>query len=138
VNYWDSSAIIPLLIREPQTAHYSRLQDTDAMVTWWVAPVECCSAISRKLREGVLGSADFAAAMRLLGELRSTWVEIEPNDQIRQTAIRLLSHHHLRAADALHLSAALIASRFDPHSMRFLTEDEALKRIAEKEGFAVE
>ena len=44
--------------------------------------------------------------------------------------------HPLRAADALQLGVALVASNFEAHSARFLTEDARLKEAAEKEGFA--
>ncbi len=41
VSYWDSSAIIPLLIREPDTEQReAELRKIEQMVTWWGSSAE--------------------------------------------------------------------------------------------------
>ena len=50
-------------------------------------------------------------------------------------ARRLLRIHPLRAADALQLSAAVIASEHRPTTLSFVTLDNNLERAARREGF---
>lgn len=49
----------------------------------------------------------------------------------------LLELHPLRAADALHLAAALLAVEERPQGLGFVTFDLRLADAAEREGFAV-
>lgn len=138
MTYWDSAAIVPLLIAEKQTARYAKLRDRETIVTWWGTPVECVSALARKLREQTLTPVGFAAAFVFLDQLQKSWTEIQPSPQLRQTATKLLRIYPLRAADVLQLAAAIVASDFDPAGRRFLSEDERLKNAAATEGFLVD
>ena len=45
--------------------------------------------------------------------------------------------HPLRAADALQLGAALVATDLEPAGLELVTLDERLATAAEKEGFTV-
>lgn len=58
-------------------------------------------------------------------------------ERVRERARRLLESHPLRAADALQLAAALIASEEEPKDLPFVTLDRRLALAAEKEGFKV-
>ena len=107
------------------------------MLVWWATPVECASALQRLVREGGLGAAGALAAVARLRELEKHWNEVEPTQQVRQQAERLLRLHPLRATDALQLAAAVIAADYDPVSLSFVTADERLAAAAAKEGFAV-
>jgi uncharacterized protein len=51
--------------------------------------------------------------------------------------MRLLRVHPPRAADAVQLAAALVATSEDPSQFAFLTSDRQLREAAEKEGFTV-
>ncbi len=137
MSYWDSAAIVPLLIVEKRTAYYSKLRERETIVTWWGTPVECASALARKFRERTLTAGGFAASLSFLDQLQKNWTEIQPSVPLRQAAIRFLRIYPLRAADALQLAAAVVASDFDPAGRRFLSEDDRLKSAAEGEGFVV-
>ena len=137
VTYWDASALVPLLLREPTSELYRRLAREVRVTTWWGSAVECVSAIERRGREGE-AAAVTAAAHRNLNELIGDWREIHPSESLRRAAIRLIRASGIRSGDALQLGAALIASNFEPHSIRFLTEDARLKTAAEREGFLVD
>jgi uncharacterized protein with PIN domain len=51
VKFWDSSALVPLLVAEPATPAILALHAEDPeIVTWWATAVECTSALVR--REG--------------------------------------------------------------------------------------
>ena len=107
------------------------------MLVWWETAVECASALERLVREGGLDAAGTRAAMVRLRELEKHWNEVEPTQQVRSQAERLLRLHPLRAADALQLAAAIIAADYEPKGLTFVTADERLAVAAAKEGFEV-
>jgi predicted nucleic acid-binding protein len=138
VTFWDSSAVVPLLVSEPATARReSQLRTDPSIVVWWGTPVECASALQRLVREASLPADDVGAAESRLRLLERQWIEVEPTQAVRRQAERLLRLHPLRAADALQLAAALIVCHHDPAALPFLTADERLATAARREGFAV-
>lgn len=106
------------------------------MTVWWATAVECVAALARREREGVSTDATERALERLEA-LRGAWDEIEPDETVRQRAIRLLRVHRLRAADALQLSAAIAAIGDQPPSVPLVTLDERLADAARREGLTV-
>jgi hypothetical protein len=138
VKYWDSSAIVPLLVTEPASERVRKIHAADAAtVTWWATPVECASAFARLEREGGMSQASFADALARLRRAAATWAETSPSMAVREQAIRLVRIHHLRAADATQLAAAIIAADYQPSSLEFVTLDTRQAEAAEKEGFRV-
>ncbi len=136
--FWDSSALIPLVIEGPQTVTMRDLaQKDDDIVAWWGSPVECFSAFARLRREGFLKTAEEDRVRRLLTIMSDAWTEIEPGKDVRDAAERLLLLHPLRAADSLQLAAALIWSGAKPKGFRFVCLDQRLREAARNEGFAV-
>ena len=107
MRFWDSSALVPLLVRQATSRKLRSLYRADtAVVAWWGSCVECESAISRLEREGLLKARAALAARRRLDLFAVTWQEVQPVDTLRDVARRLLRVHDLRAADALQLAAA--------------------------------
>jgi uncharacterized protein len=76
-------------------------------------------------------------ALQRLRQLTTGWHEVDPSDEIRETAARFLRVHPLRAADALQLAAAFAAAERRPASLEIVTLDGRLANAARKEGFAV-
>jgi len=138
MRFWDASGIVPLLVRQARTREMEHLlaQDPD-MVTWWGTPVECLSALMRLAREGRLTDDDVRDAERRLHALRNSWDEVLPGEACRRTAERMLRVHALRAADAMQLAAALIASDHDPGRLEIVCLDQRLIEAGNKEGFAL-
>jgi hypothetical protein len=136
--FWDTTAVLPLLMAEPATADCrSWLATSPRPVVWWGTGVECASALARRRREGC-SEADVAAATVRLEYLASRWSEIVPSDEVRGHARRLLNRHPLRAPDALHLAAALTWADARPNaSFRFQSRDHRLVEAARAEGFSV-
>src|SRR5437773_7755460 len=100
MRFWDSSAVIPLLVPEVMTGPMQKLFDGDPIiVAWWATEIECTSAIARQHRLGQLRDEIAAEAFSRLSALQTSWHEVEPSDEIRESAKRLLRVHDLRTAD---------------------------------------
>jgi predicted nucleic acid-binding protein len=138
MKFWDSSAILPLLLAEPTTRAMQTIVAKDStMLVWWATEVECASALARLVREDALEDAATRLAFDRLRQLASGWHEIDPSDAIREAAVRFLRVHALRAGDALQLAAAFVAAERRPPSLEVVTLDERLAGAARKEGFDV-
>lgn len=106
-------------------------------MVWWGTRVECVSSLARLEREGAAPATRLAAAFKRLAVLSEAWREIAPSSLVRETAVRLLRVHPLRAADSLQLAAALVAANDEPGSLPFVTFDERLADAARREGFEI-
>jgi predicted nucleic acid-binding protein len=138
VKFWDASAIVLLLVTEESTRRLQAIAAKDsAMLVWWGSPVECISALARLERDDGLNSPAMTLALQRLRQLSSGWHEIDPSDEIRETAARFLRVHPLRAADALQLAAAFAAAERRPASLEIVTLDNPLADAARREGFAL-
>jgi predicted nucleic acid-binding protein len=138
MRFWDSSAIIPLCLKEKTSeAMKGLMKDDEDIVVWWTTRIECLSVLSRRQRESMLPSGDEAKARAVLSALAATWSEIQPTEAVRLRAERLLSIHPLRSADALQLASALIWAQETPRGLDFVCLDQNLREGALKEGFFV-
>lgn len=138
MRFWDTSALVPLIVQERRSEEVTRLLEADrGMTVWWATPVECASAIARYERGGIVTTDGANDASDALRELQADWTEIPPSARLRELARRLLRTHPLRAADALQLAAALIAAEEEPETLGFVCLDERLTHAAQREGFTV-
>jgi len=138
MNYWDSSAVIPLCVQEGNSATMRDIAMRDDMiVTWWGSVVECRSAFSRLRREEVITMKEEDQLIRLLDMLAASWMEILPVEEVRTIATRLLLAHPLRAADSLQLASALVWAGKVPRDHAFICLDNRLREAARKEGFRI-
>ncbi|MGB6604757.1 MAG: type II toxin-antitoxin system VapC family toxin [Steroidobacteraceae bacterium] len=138
MRFWDSSALLPLLVDESTRERLvARLEEDGEVLSWWGTPVEIASALARREREQLLTADDVSRTLAALRELAASWHEIVPSDTVRRTAERLLRTHALRGADSLQLAAALIAADHDPGSLELVCLDERLTLAARREGFTV-
>lgn len=138
MKFWDSSALVPLLVEEEATLLLRDLYlGEPGAIAWWGTPVECASAVSRLEREDKLSPTAATEALERLDALARHWHRIEPLDAVLETARRLLRVHPLRAADALQLAAAFLASEGRPSTLEFVCLDERLAIAAQREGFPV-
>ena len=138
MKFWDASAIVPLLVAEPTTRPLQALAGRDPdMLVWWGSEVECVSALARLERDATLDAKAVSIAFERLKQLADGWHEVEPSDILRESAVRFLRVHPLRAADALQLAAAFMSAERRPASLQVVTLDERLADAARKEGFAL-
>lgn len=135
MTFWDASAVVALLVREPVSTQAHRcFEESTQQLVWWATEVECVSAISRREREGVLDLRASTDALRRLDALARQWVEVQPLHSVRSLARRLLRVHPLRAADALQLAAALTVAEQASDAISFVSMDRRLLEAATREG----
>jgi predicted nucleic acid-binding protein len=138
VRFWDSSAVVPLLIAQDASSRAAAwVAADDTIVLWTLTPVEVVSALRRLVRERSLEEDTAWLAETRLDELvRSCHliVDVEP---VKSLATRLLRLHPLRAFDALQLGAALLWAEGHPRGRTVHTLDGRLAVAAQREGFLV-
>jgi predicted nucleic acid-binding protein len=138
MRFWDSSALLGLVIQEKESHILDLLSESDPDISvWWGTRVEGASAVSRLEREGKLEAKEVEQSLQDLIDTIQAGSEIQPSEAIRTSAIRILRMHPLRAADALQLAAAFHASEGHPPSLEFVCLDARLALAAAKEGFRV-
>jgi predicted nucleic acid-binding protein len=138
VKFWDTSAFVPLLIDQGLSETLRKLAESDpSIAVWWGTRVEVISALSRLEREGALDAKGVNEVAGAMLALIRHGLEMEPSEAIRDTAIRILRTHPLRAADAFRLAAALHAAEAMPATMDFVCTDAKLALAASKEGFRI-
>jgi predicted nucleic acid-binding protein len=136
MTFWDASAVVALLVKEPaSTLAHAWFKDDSLQLVWWATEIECASALARLESEGALGEAAATTAFERLRQLSAGWQEVAASDAVRETAVRLLRVHPLRAADATQLAAAFVAAERRPASLEVVTLDLRLAAAARKEGF---
>ncbi|MDQ8208991.1 type II toxin-antitoxin system VapC family toxin [Coraliomargarita sp. SDUM461003] len=138
MNFWDSSAILPLLVSEA-TSRSTRayLEKQPDVAVWWATPVECMSALARKEREGRLNLSQMVLAKKNLDEVMRNSVVVGASDRVRLLAQKLLRRYPLRAADSLQLAAACVLAGDATGDYGFVCNDERLAIAASKEGFEI-
>jgi uncharacterized protein len=135
VRYWDTSALVPLLVTEPRTeAMRSLLSEDDRIVTWAWTVVEFTSAIERRAHEGRLNRVGRRTALERLELLAAAWDEVTNVLAVRRHARAVLARYALRAADAAQLGAALVAAPEERRGFGFVCLDGQLSEAAEREG----
>jgi uncharacterized protein len=138
MRFWDSSAILPLCVKEQNTDRIAELLALDGdMVVWWATRIECVSAVARRYREHIFSAKARDQALSIITALAGSWSEVLPTEALRLRAERLLMVHPLRAADALQLAAALVWAEAAPQGLEFASLDQHLSEAAAREGFAV-
>jgi uncharacterized protein len=136
--FWDSSAIVPLLVPElrSETLTQHIASDTEPVI-WWTTPLECQSAIQRRHRELAFTTNELTASNERLRQFLQHADTVSPTDEVRRRAARLLAVHPLRAADALQLASALLWCEEQPNGEMFVSLDARLRDAAAREGFTL-
>lgn len=138
MRFWDTSAVMPLIVVEVASTVARRILRADMeMAVWWGTRLECVAGFNRLSREGVFKEENLEEAMSRLRILSGGWTEIRPDDGARHLAENLSGKHPLKAADALQLAAALRWREGDTEGAGFVCLDRTLRRAATDEGFDV-
>jgi predicted nucleic acid-binding protein len=139
VRFWDSSAVLPLLVTEPGTNFaIARLREDPSLALWALTRLELASSIERRFRERRLTAPQRRQALSDIARLCGDAHEVTDVLAVRERAAALLAHHALRAADACQLAAALVVADANPGaSLEFVVLDRRLAAAADIEGLNV-
>ena len=98
MQYWDTSALVPLLVEEARSTDLRLARDYDpAMITWGWTRVELASTVERLARNGTLSRSGRRDALDRFAVLAASWDEVIDLSAVRSRAIALLGRHALRA-----------------------------------------
>src|SRR5215470_6963903 len=130
--FWDTSAIIHICVPGQSASAARRVLGQHAVVVWWTARVEVRSVLERLRKERAISPRAYDSSRERLEALLGSWREILPTDSLRELACVQLERFPVRAADALHLSAALIWCNQKPRGRLFICNDLRLGDAARR------
>ena len=135
IAYFDTSAVVPLLISEPGSRRAASLWETaDRVVSVRLVYPETWAALAQAQRLGRVGTRDLRDAVTELDSLFEEIDLVEVDAPLARLAGELAEIHRLRGYDAVHLAAA---DRIRDPSVVVVAGDSALLDAATAEGMAV-
>ena len=135
IAYFDTSAIVPLLIHEIGTRAAGGIWDrADRLVSVRLSHVETRAALAQAARIGRISAKHLRSSVRDLEDLFDQIDMVDVNDDLIREAGDLAEVQGLRAYDAVHLAAALRVQDLD---LIVVAGDRALLAAAEALGMSV-
>lgn len=139
IAYFDTSAILPMIIGEPSSTICIRLwNDADRSVSVRLLYPEARAALARARararRMDRITSAQLTAAIVDLEAIITEVDHIEVTAELAHTAGELAQTHGLRGYDGVHLAAASAAAQTE---LVLATGDTDLARAAQSAGISV-
>jgi hypothetical protein len=136
LRFWDGSALLALAVREPASEKVERLLQRDPeMAFWWGAPLEWWGALLAAQHQEKISAADLQKAKEVLDHLRARAFEVQPTEELRARALRILAVH--TSVHPLGAAAALLWCRERTHGVGFVSLHPPLRLAAALEGFRV-
>lgn len=135
MKFWDTSALVPLVLEEQNSRPMRQLMlsDTNTVVSFMTA-VELAAAIAR--RTGDREPQRRYAASRFLAAIQSGWTVADDYEEIVTRAGQLAARYGLRSGDAIQLASVLTITR-ESGKLTFVSLDEELRAAALAEGLTV-
>jgi len=110
--YFDSSAIVPLIIDEPGSPIARSLWDQgNQMITVRVSYAEVRAALARAHRQGRTTADEHRQSVEGFHQLWSDFYVVEVTKELTSRAGELAEDLALRGYDAIHLAAALTVEK---------------------------
>jgi len=135
IAYFDTSAVVPLIINEAATDHCNRVwNDSSRVVSVRLLYPEARAALGRAHRMNRLTRRQLTAANSELDTVVTEVDHIELTADLARTAGELAQAHGLRGYDAVHLAAAQSVADDD---LVLITGDIDLAAAAQSVGIAV-
>ena len=111
--YFDSSALVKLLVEEPGSDVAAALWDgCDAAFSSRLANPEVSAALAAAHRNHQLDDSQLGVARRTWSRFWGSMRPVELTESVEQHAAGLVAAHALRGADAVHLASALATIAF--------------------------
>ena len=135
IAYFDTSAILPLIIDEPSSSICVRLwNDADRSVSVRLLYPEARAALAKARRMDRITSAQLTAAIDELEAIITEIDHIEVTAELAHTAGELAQRFELRGYDAVHLAAASAAAHTE---LVLATGDTDLAEASRSVGISV-
>jgi predicted nucleic acid-binding protein len=135
IAYFDTSAIVPLLIEEVGTRTAGDLWDrADRVLSVRLSHVEARAALAQAARLGRISARQLRSSVRDLEGLLDQIDMVDVDDDLIREAGDLAEEQGLRAYDAVHLAAA---QRVDDLDLIVVAGDLALLAAAEAVGMSI-
>lgn len=135
IAYFDTSALVPLLVAEPGSGRAAQLWDgADRVVSVRLVYPEGRAALAQAHRLGRLTARQLRTAVE---ELTARYEEldiVEVDDELARRAGQLAEAHRLRGYDAVHLAGA---DRVRDTDFVIVAGDGALLTAATSEGMTI-
>lgn len=134
IAYFDTSAVVPLLVAEPGSARAATLWDgADRAVSIRLVYPESRAALAQAQGLGRLTVRQLRAAVRELDARYQELDLVDLHDRLAHRAGHLAELHGLRGYDAVHLAGA---DRVRDPDLVVVAGDRALLAAATTEGIA--
>jgi predicted nucleic acid-binding protein len=135
IAYFDTSAVVPLLVAEAGSARAASLWDgADRVVSVRLVYPEGRAALAHAHRLGRLTARHLRMAVNEFDARIKELDLVEIDDQLARRAGHLAEAHRLRGYDAVHLAAA---DRLRDPNLVVVAGDAALLDAATSEGMAI-
>ncbi|CAN5469992.1 type II toxin-antitoxin system VapC family toxin [soil metagenome] len=135
IAYFDTSAVVPLLVVEAGSTRAAVLWDgADRVVSARLVYPEGRAALALAHRLGRLTARQLRAAVAELDSKYEEFDLVEVDDMLARRAGHLAEAHNLRGYDAVHLAAA---DRVRDPDLVVVAGDGALLAAAATEGIAI-
>ena len=135
IAYFDTSALIPILVNETASERAGRLWDSaDRLVSVRLVYPEARAALAQAHHTNRISRADLRRAAHELDDLVSQIDIVEVTDRLARRAGELAEVHALRGYDAVHLAAA---EQVMSDEVVVVAGDGPLLRSAEAIGLAI-
>lgn len=136
--FWDTSAIIPLCVRQDTTTQARRVgRRFLKRVIWTGSRVEVYSAISRLKRTSTIDAKGYKVAAKQWEKFLDPAHEVNEIGKLISIAETLPAAYGIRTLDAFQLAAALVWCKEKPRNRPFICADHRLGEAASDAGFDV-
>lgn len=113
-TYFDTSALVPLLIDEPSTASCtSAWNDATLVLSSSITYAEVHAALARAARQRRISLAKHRRALEDFETMWEDMLHIPVSDEVIRHAALLAARHALRGYDAVHCATALAVASDD-------------------------
>lgn len=135
IAYFDTSAVVPLLVDEPGSSTAATLWDSaDRVVSVRLVYAEARAALAQAERMGRLSARRLRTAVRAMETLYDELDLVEVDDELVRRAGELAEGPALRGYDAVHLAAAAL---IDDDDLVVVAGDRTLLGAASQQGMAI-
>jgi predicted nucleic acid-binding protein len=132
IAYFDTSAVVPLVVEEPGSEKAGTFWDSaDRIVSARLVYPEARAALAQANRLDRLTAPQLRSAVRQLNAMLADVDIVEIDEDLAAHAGQLAEDHALRGYDAVHLAAAL---RLEEPELVLVAGDAALLGAADRAG----